>query len=55
VSWSATEWLTLSLFGFLPLQGPDALAVTTPAGVPVTELGTTPFAVRVMFEARAFF
>jgi hypothetical protein len=55
VSWSATEWLTLSLYGFVPLQGPDSLAVKTAEGVAVTEFGTTPFAVRAMFEARAYF
>lgn len=53
--WSATEWLNLSLLAFVPIPGPDALAVKTPQGVPVSEFGITPFAFRAMFEARAFF
>lgn len=55
IAWSATEWLTLTLYGFIPVPGPDSLAVKTADGVTVTEFGTTPFAGRVMFEARAFF
>ena len=55
ITWSATDWLNLSLLGFVPVPGPDALAVTTPQGVPITEFGITPFAFRAMFEARAFF
>lgn len=55
VSWSATEWLTLTLYGFLPLPGPDALAPKTPGGTPVSEFGSSPFAVRAMLEARAYF
>ncbi len=55
VAWSATEWLTLTLFGFIPVPGPDELSVKTPAGTPVSEYGTLPFAYRVMFEARAYF
>jgi hypothetical protein len=55
LAWSATEWLTLTLYGFIPVPGPDSLAVKTAAGVPVTEFGITPFAGRVMFEARAWF
>jgi hypothetical protein len=55
LAWSATEWLTLTLYAFVPVPGPDALAVTTPAGRPVSELSTSPFVVRALFEARAFF
>lgn len=55
IAWSATEWLTVTLYGFLPLQGPDGLAVKTPAGTPVSEFGVSPFAVRAMLEARAYF
>jgi len=55
VTWSATDWLNLSLLGFVPVPGPDALAVTTPQGTRITEFGITPFAFRAMFEARAFF
>lgn len=55
VTWSATDWLNLSLLGFVPVPGPDALSVKTPQGTPITEFGVTPFAFRAMFEARAFF
>lgn len=55
VTWSATDWLNLSLLGFVPVPGPDVLAVKTPQGVSVTEFGIAPFAFRAMFEARAFF
>jgi hypothetical protein len=55
VAWSAAEWLTLSLYGFLPLGGPDSLAAAAPDGTHVSEYGITPFAARAMFEARAFF
>ncbi|MBE2249387.1 MAG: hypothetical protein IAE78_07535 [Myxococcus sp.] len=53
--WSATDWLNLSLLAFVPVPGPDALAVKTQQGTPITEFGITPFAFRAMFEARAFF
>lgn len=53
--WSATEWLNLSVLAFVPVPGPDSLAVKTPQGTPITEFGITPFAFRAMFEARAFF
>ncbi len=55
IVWSATDWLNLSLLGFVPIPGPDALSVKTPQGTPITEFGITPFAFRAMFEARAFF
>jgi hypothetical protein len=55
VSWSATEWMTLSAFAFLPLPGPDGLAVTAPDGTKVSEYGALPFAGRGMVEARLFF
>ncbi|MDX2012396.1 MAG: hypothetical protein SFW67_19525 [Myxococcaceae bacterium] len=55
LTWSATEWLNLSLLAFAPIPGPDALAVRTSQGIPVTEFGISPFAFRAMFEARAFF
>ncbi len=55
LAWSATEWLTLTLYAFVPLQGPDALAVTTPQGKPVSEFSASPYAVRALLEARVFF
>ncbi len=55
LSWSTTEWLTLSLFAFVPIQGPDALAAKTTSGTHVSEYGSAPFAFRTMFEARVFY
>lgn len=55
IAWSATEWLTVTLYGFLPLPGPKSLAPKTPGGTPVSEFGISPFAVRAMLEARAYF
>jgi hypothetical protein len=55
LAWSATEWLTLTLYAFVPLQGPDSLAVTTPSGTPVSEFSASPYAVRALLEARVFF
>lgn len=55
LSWSATEWMTLSAFAFLPLPGPDALAVKASDGTHVSEYGALPFAGRGMVEARLFY
>lgn len=57
VSWSATEWLTLSAFGFIPVRGLDSLGVrvASASGAYVTEYSNIPFAARVMFEARVFY
>jgi hypothetical protein len=42
-SWSAKEWLTLSLFAFIPV------------GSTVSEFGSLPFRFRAMLEVRAFY
>ena len=55
VSWSATEWMTLTLSGFLPLSGPRSLAATTNAGGSFGEYTLTPFSYRALFEARVFY
>jgi hypothetical protein len=55
LAWAATDWLTLTLYAFLPLPGPDSLAPKTPAGVAVSEYGAAPFAVRTLLELRAFY
>jgi hypothetical protein len=55
-AWSATEWLTLSLVGFIPVPGPDALAAKQPStGKYISEYGSFPQLFRVFFEARLFF
>ncbi len=55
VAWATTDWLTLTLYGFVPFPGPDSLAATTSDGRAVSEYGTVPFQGRVMLEARAYF
>jgi hypothetical protein len=54
-AWSATEWLTLTAYGFVPLPGPAGLAVTAADGTKVSEFGSAPFAGRGMLEAKLFF
>jgi hypothetical protein len=55
LAWSATEWLTLTAYGFLPLPGPEGLAITAADGTKVSEYGSAPFAGRGMLEAKLFF
>lgn len=54
VAWSSTEWLTLSLFGFVSFHGtgPNTAKVQ---GRSYSEYSLMPFDWRVMFEARAFY
>lgn len=54
VSWSAREWLTLSLYGFIPIHGiPVGQAVVNDRGY--NEYSLTPIDFRVLFEVRAFY
>jgi hypothetical protein len=56
IVWSATEWLQLGLYGFFPLQGPDALAATSPTtGKKVSEYSSLPMSWRAFFEMRVFY
>lgn len=57
VAWSATEWLTLTVLGFFPVPGPDALAATRPGsgGEKVSEYTLLPMRYRVFVEARVFY
>lgn len=56
VIWSATEWLQLSLVGFVPVPGPNGLAAKLPSsGKYVTEYGSFPQLFRVFFELRLFY
>ncbi|MBX7098257.1 MAG: hypothetical protein K1X89_11135 [Myxococcaceae bacterium] len=56
ISWSVTEWLTLSALGFLPLPGPEGLAATRPSsGAKVSEYSVLPIRYRFTFEARVFY
>lgn len=56
VQWSATEWLTLGVYGFFPLPGPDALAATVPStGKPVSEYSLLPMSWRAFLEARVYY
>jgi hypothetical protein len=56
VSWSTTEWLTLSLNGFIPYPGPPSLATYVPElDARVSEYTLIPMEYRVVFAARAFY
>jgi hypothetical protein len=56
ISWSTTEWLTLSLLGFFPVRGLDSLgAKRMNTDERVTEYGLSPIAYRAVFEARIFY
>lgn len=63
ISWSTTEWLTLSVIGFFPAPGLDSLSATrlSPQSANstihdhVSEYGIFPVAYRALLEARIFF
>jgi hypothetical protein len=56
LTWSAAEWLNLSIFGFIPLRGADALSVTVPSTQKLTsEFGLMPLNFRIFAEARVFY
>jgi hypothetical protein len=55
VSWSVTEWMTVSAIGFIPVPGLDSLAAKRLNGTPVTEYGNFPVAYRAVLEARIFY
>lgn len=55
VSWSTTEWLTLTLSGFIPAPGPNSLASQTATGGYYGEWTLVPNLYRVLFEARIFY
>lgn len=54
VVWNASEWLNLSLFGYVPFPGSSAKAERI-QGKRYTEYSLMPFDWRVLFEARAFY
>ncbi|HYI00896.1 hypothetical protein [Hyalangium sp.] len=56
VAWSTTEWMTLTLSGFVPFSGPSSLAATVPAtGEHVSEFELIPSSYRVLLQARLFY
>lgn len=56
ISWSATQSLTLSALGFIPVRGLDSLGATRPTGGErLTEYGISPVAYRFLLEARLFY
>jgi hypothetical protein len=54
VSWSTREWLTLALYGYLPIRGLGVGEVTV-NNHKVSEYSLMPFDYRVLFEARAYY
>lgn len=56
ISWSTTDWLTLSAIGFFPVQGPDALAAKVPGtDKRVWEYTNLPLQYRALLEARIYY
>jgi hypothetical protein len=56
LSWSATEWMTLTLSGFVPWAGPKRFAATVPeSDVKVSEFGLLPIEYRGLLQARLFY
>ncbi|MGZ3457529.1 MAG: hypothetical protein ACXU86_03385 [Archangium sp.] len=56
LSWSATEWMTLTLSGFVPWQGPKSLAATVPESTTqVSEFSLLPSEYRGLFQVRLFY
>lgn len=54
VSWSAREWLSLSLYGFIPIRGIPVGQVTV-NNIAFSEYSLLPIDFRILFEARAFY
>jgi hypothetical protein len=54
VTWSATEWLSLTLAGFIPLPGVESRKLDV-AGRQKGELDLSPLGWRAMFSARTFY
>lgn len=54
VSWSAKEWLTLSLYGFIPIRGIPVGTVTV-NDLSYSEYSLLPIDFRFLFEARAYY
>lgn len=56
VAWSATEWMTLTLSGFVPFGGPDRLAARVPeTDERVGEYALAPFDYRALLQVRLFY
>lgn len=53
-SWNAQEWLTLSLFGFIPIRGIPVGTVNV-GGTDYSEYSLLPMDFRFLFEARAYY
>ncbi len=54
VSWNTREWLTLSLYGFVPIRGIPVGQVAV-NGTNYAEYSLLPIDFRVLFEARAYY
>jgi hypothetical protein len=53
-SWNAKEWLTLSLYGFVPIRGIPVGTVSV-NDVSYSEYSLLPMDFRFLFEARAYY
>jgi hypothetical protein len=55
LSWSAREWVTLTLAAFVPFPGPRGLGIDLGGGEYLSEYSLVPFKYRALFEARLFY
>jgi hypothetical protein len=54
VSWSTCDWLTLGLYGFVPIHG-LGVGEARVGDDSFSEYGLSPYAFRVLFEARGYY
>ncbi len=56
LSWAATEWMTLTLSGFVPWPGPASLSATVPeSDEKVSEFSLLPLEYRGLLQVRLFY
>jgi hypothetical protein len=54
IAWNAREWLNLGLYGFVPIRG-LGVGEARVGESSYSEYGLSPYAFRVLFEARAYY
>lgn len=54
VTWNAREWLSFGLYGYVPIQG-LGVGEATVGESSYSEYGLSPYAFRILFEARAYY
>jgi hypothetical protein len=54
VTWNAREWLNFGLYGYVPIRGLGVGEARVGEST-YSEYGLSPYAFRVLFEARAYY